>query len=364
MVTLLEVIQRTPSIVQSILDTRKEKTKDLMDYLGGKVREIDEFVFIGSGTSGTCAMSSRGAVERVSGLRSTVSFPNEFYTDRAVRNKNALYIFTSQSGNSILTRECMRKMTAEGYLTVGITEGPTTDIAKEAGVHVDMGCGFEEYGFRTIGYCASILTHIVIAMEIALAAGRLSQEDYDRYLADAYRVPESHQAVSSKTLAWFEKNKERLMDSTSYFFYGAGPLWGVALEGALKMLEITGRVAVGYELEEGLHGPTMAFNDKTCVISLNGGDAGSEKAVGLGKMCKNNTGKGFIMGAEGVDETDLVFDIAGGEFRALEFAPAVEILAYEIAINSGIDLMKPSTPPKESYFETHDFSNDPAKAGE
>lgn len=174
-VTVLDCIERVQPIVQNMLDNRKEITKDLLQYLGKRVGELDEIVLIGSGTSNTSAWTSRLAMEKMGKAPHHYDFAERFMYDRKRFNQNALYIFTSQSGNSILTRECMRNLKKAGYLTCGITEASTTDIGKEAGVHVDMSCGKEEYGCRTIGYCASVLTHMLIALEIGLASGRLPQ---------------------------------------------------------------------------------------------------------------------------------------------------------------------------------------------
>ncbi len=353
-VTVLDCIERVQPIIKNMLDKRKEITKSLIDYLGGRVKEIDEIVFIGSGTSNTSAWTSRLAVEKMAKLRATTIVPNEFIYDRKRYNKNALYVFTSQSGNSILTRECMRNLKKDGYLTCGITEAASTDIGKEAGVHVDMSCGKEEYGCRTIGYCTSVLTHMLLALEIGLASGRLSQTEYDPYIADAYKVPDSHKAICEKTLAWYAANEKSLVDADCYVLYGAASLWGVALEGALKIMEMAKRIAIGYELEDGLHGPTMAFNEKTCVIALDGGDYGSEKALGCGEMAKSESGKGFVIGGKGFDSTDLAFDVVSNDFRALEFAPAVQILAYKLSQSVGVDLTAPLTPPKKEYFALHD----------
>lgn len=355
MVTLLEVIRRTAPIVDDILDNRKEHTKALMEYIAPKLGDINEIVFVGSGTSSTCAMTSKGFVERASGVKASVYMPNEFYNDRTAYNPNALYIFTSQSGNSIIARDCQRKMKDLGYLTVGITESPNTTIALEAGCHVIMGCGFEEYGCRTIGYCSSILTHMIIAMEIGLAKGHLSQEQYDAYIAEARKVPASHAKICDQTLAWFEKNKKTIMDCTHYVYFGAASLWGVALEGALKNLEISLRMSSGYEMEEGLHGPTMGFHEDTCVLILNGSDEDSKKALGLAEMCHDRDVKAFVIGSDVFDDNDLKIDVCGGAFKALEFAPTVEIFAYLIACEEGIDLTKPMEMPKKVYFETHDF---------
>lgn len=353
-VTVLDCIQRVPSIVEGILTNRKKNIQPFIDFLGERADEINELIFVGSGTSSTCAMTSKGFVERVTKLRTSVIVPEEFYYDRTAFNKNALYIFTSQSGNSILTWECLKKMKADGYMTVAITEKDSTPMAKDADAHIDMGCGYEEYGFRTIGYCASILTHMMLALELGLHNKTITQAEYDAYITDAEKIPASHKSICEKTLTWFEKNKEQILDATSYIIYGAGSLWGVALEGALKTLEMARRIAIGYELEEGLHGPVLAFNNKTCIISLNAGGYASEKSLALGKMTKNEFGNGFVFGEEVVDEKDLQFPVVTGEFKALEFAPTVEIFAYCLTLAIGIDLTVPIKMPEEGYYEIHD----------
>lgn len=354
MVTVLDCIQRIPSILENILKNRKENTKDLLAYLGDRLPEIDELVFIGSGTSNTCAWTSRNAVARMAKMRVTTILPNEFLNERTTFNKNALYLFTSQSGNSILTRQCMRDLKEAGCLTCGITEAPTTDIAKEAGVHVDMGCGKEEWGCRTIGYCSSVLTHMVIGLEIGLASGRLSQEEYDAYIADAEKVPASNKSVCEKAIAWFDQNEKKFVDADTYIIYGAGSLWGVALEGALKIEEMAARIAVGFELEDGLHGPTVAFNNRTCILALNGCEPGSKLANGCARMAKDMYGNGTMIGGEGVDDSDLTFDIVSNDFRALEVAPAMQVFAYKLALAVGVDFFKPLVFPDKSYFALHD----------
>lgn len=354
MVTMLDCIRRVSPITEKIVNNRKATINPLLEMLGGRVKEINEIVFVGSGTSSTCAMTSKGFVERASGLKTTVSVPNEFCYDKYAYNTKALYIFTSQSGTSIITRECLRKAKALGCPTVAVTEAPTTPIAKEADVHVDMGCGNEEYGMRTIGYCSSVLTHMLIAMELGLARGALTQGEYDAYIAEALRVPASHKAICDQTIAWFDNNKLQLMQTSTFTIYGADSLWGVALEGALKILETARKISIGYELEEGLHGPTMAYDRHNCVIVLNDGGREDKKSLALGRFAKAEVGNGFVVGSSVLDDTDLKLDIQGGAFRAIEFAPVVEIIAYRMAVDFGYDLTKPMEFKEVKYFQTHD----------
>ena len=96
-VTVLDCIERVQPIVQNMLDNRKEITKDLLQYLGKRVGELDEIVLIGSGTSNTSAWTSRLAMEKMAKLRITTILPNEFMYDRKRFNQNALPVFSASS---------------------------------------------------------------------------------------------------------------------------------------------------------------------------------------------------------------------------------------------------------------------------
>lgn len=357
MVTLLDCIYRVPSVIDDIVDHRKEYTKPLLDYLHDRVHTLNEIMLIGSGTSNTCAVTSHAVVEEFSGLSTTAILPNEFLAKHAY-NPNALYIFTSQSGTSTLTQEAQKKMKALGYATVAITEADTTPLAKESGCHVYMGCGKEEYGQRTIGYCSSILTQMMIGLEIGFARGYVSQEQYDNYIAEAKRVPASHKEITDASVAWFDANKDALMDVDSYVLYGPNTLWGVAMEGSLKILEIAKRfMAVGYEMDDGLHGPTMGFTNRHCIIILNDGGKDDHLAQGIAKYVKNEIGHAFMIGANTIDDTDLPFTYQGGHFKCLEYAPVVEVLAYRLAVDYGIEILpwdQQGPLPESKYFNTHD----------
>ncbi|MEF9968727.1 MAG: sugar isomerase, partial [Longicatena sp.] len=189
-------------------------------------------------------------------------------------------------------------------------------------------CDHEEFGQRTIGYCSSILTQMIVGLEIGLKLGNLKIEKYDALIMQALKVPASHKIICEKTMTWFDNNKWKLMNKDGFAFYGSGNLWGVAQEGALKALEIAKRfLCVGYEMDDGMHGPTMGFTNRHGIIILNDG-RNQNIANGLAKYIKAEVSDAFIIGKNTIDESDLAFEPVGGPFACLEYAPVVEILAY------------------------------------
>lgn len=356
MLTLMDMIYRVPSVIEDILKHHKEYTKPMILYLGDGIKNINEIVFIGSGTSNTSAMTSREIVEKVSGLSTNAVLPNVFLS-KTTYNPHALYVFTSQSGTSTLTQKAQKEMKERGYATIAVTEADTTPLAKESGAHVYMGCGTEEFGQRTIGYCSSILTHIMIGLEIGLVRGYLTESDYQSYLEDATKVPASHKEICEKTIEWYKHNKWKLMNVENYAIYGAGPLWGVAAEGALKILEVAKRyLCVGYEMDDGMHGPTMGFTRKTAIVILNDG-RNVRIANGLAKYIKEEVGDCFVIGNHTIDERDLPFQTVSTWFYCLEYAPVLEILAHYLAKDYGIvtkEFKEQEPLPETKYFNTHD----------
>lgn len=351
---LLDCINRVPKVINDILDQREKLMKPLQDGLN--VTSLNEIILCGSGTSNTCSMTSHEFVEQASGLSTQVILPNEFLS-KHVYNPNALYIFTSQSGTSTLTQQAMAKVKEMGYAVLAITENETSPLAVATGLHVLLMSDHEEFGQRTIGYCASILTQMLIGMEIGMLRGTLDELQAAEYIAYARKVPESHREISKHTMEWFDRNKWKLMNKDSYAFYGAGPLWGVAFEGALKTLEIAKRfLCVGYEMDDGMHGPTMGFTNRHAIVILNDG-RNEHIANGLAKYIKAEVSDAFVIGLNTIDDCDLSFTPQGGPFACLEYAPVVEILAFRLAQDYGIvtKTWEEQDPlPEAKYFNTHD----------
>lgn len=357
MTTLLDCIYRESAIIEGIVENKDINFSKFLDYVKDKTDIINEIIFIGSGTSNTSSVTACRFVEKVSNISANVMLPNEFLSKK-VYNKKGLYVFVSQSGTSSLTKKSLQKVKDLGLFTVAITEAEDTPLAMEADVHINMGSGYEEYGMRTIGYCASTFTLMVMGILMGKASGDLSETQVKEYMDEALLVTKKHKRHCDDILKWFDNNKARLMDADAFAFYGNESLWGVAKEGALKVLEIARRfMCVGYEMDDGLHGPTMGFTNRHVIIILNDGGKDEYMATSFARYIKNEVGQAYIIGKNAIDEYDFGFEPISDNFKFLEFAPVVQILAYRLAVDYGIVLkdMKSMIPmPESKYFNTHD----------
>jgi glucosamine 6-phosphate synthetase-like amidotransferase/phosphosugar isomerase protein len=217
-----------------------------------------------------------------------------------------------------------------------------------------MRCGHEEYPMRTIGYSATVLTLMLFAAEIGLRRGYINESERNHYYQDAKKAAANVRPVIDKTMAWLDRNRRNMLRCDGIFIYGSGALYGVALEGAVKIWETPQIISVGYELEEGIHGPNYGFNHRHCVVVLNDGGMDNPKAVSLARYMKIEKDNGYIVGKSPVNDTDLAFEPQGGDFCCLEFAAAVQVMAYRLAEEQGRDLFAPhDNSVMEGYFKSH-----------
>lgn len=355
MVTMLDCIRRTPERGKIILDKAVENT-DVLKQLVGDFSEIKEIVLIGSGSSFNAIVTETGFIEKVTGIQTHAYLPNDF-AKKAVYEPKGLYVFVSQSGTSTLVKEQIIKMNECGACTVAVTDDATSPIAVTAKVHVPLEAGNEEFGYRTVGFSTTLLTLKVIALRIALEKKLITEEQFKVCLDDGRKALAHHNQVVEDGLKWFERNAEILKPLRSLMYYGGGELHGIAIEGALKLME-TPKVylAQGFEAEDGIHGPCYAFRKGDAIIFLNDGTNDYEYAESMVRFSKNELGAGYMFGPKPVDENDLVIEPVSENFREVEFAPAVQLIAYEMAIINGIEVLDMSrrTPHVSTkYFQTH-----------
>lgn len=353
MITLLETIEQIPGITQSVIQNRKATFRAVLEAVENRKAPITQIVLLGSGTSNTSGFTARYFAEKASGLPVRAVIPNDFFY-AAVHDPDALYVVISQTGTSIKTKECLELVKSFGGLAAVMSESAETPIAKEADVYIDMGCGYEEHKTRTIGYSATVLTIMLLGMELGLQRGHLTQEEYDGYLSEAQKLPAAIRTVIGDAMTWMDRSKWEMLHSDLLFFTGINALWGVAQEAACKVWELPKLATMGVDLDESMHGPNFGFNARHCVIVLDDGVVDSDKCASMVRYMKNEFKNGFMIGPNPVGAGDLKLLPQSGPFSCLEFAAAVQILAYRLAEDCGRDLQAPhDNSVMNSYFISH-----------
>ena len=354
MIKLIDCINRMPNCLKSIIENYDKLFQQFGEYI--KDKKIDKIVLVGSGTSNTTSMTSKAFMEKVSKVEVINYFPNDFL-NKEVFDLNALYLFVSQSGTSTLTNDALDKANNLGLFNVALCDDPNSRMVKNAKCYVNLMCDNEEYGMRTIGYVCTVLVEMLLAVKCAALTNKISSEDERRYLEDALKAANNMDTMIIEAQKWCDKHIDSLVDKKCLTIYGGGPLYGVALEGALKILEIARHIfAVGYEIDDGCHGPTMGYTKDYGVLVMDHDDNNSTTANNLARFAKGELGKGVLVGSNTIEEDDLYIKSKSEELYALEYIPFFQVLAYELALKYQVELlptklMKPL--PEKKYFNMH-----------
>ena len=355
MVTMLDCIRRSETVCRDILYHAKDCIEGLKEVIPD-FSGIEEIFLIGSGSSFNASNTAASFIENLCGIQVCPLLPNQF-AQKKILNDKALYIFVSQSGTSSLVKKQILKVKEIGCVSVAVTDDENSPIAKEADINLSIHVGGEEFGFRTVGFCATVLTLQMIGLRIALESGKISEEEFSEYISDGIKATGNIPKVIEDSLEWFDKNKDDLKTLRSLMYYGGGELFGIAVEGALKLMETPKLyLSFGYEAEDGIHGPCYAFNKDDAIIFLNDGENDVEYASSMVRFSKQELGRGYMFGPLVQDEKDLKIVPCSRHFRALEFAPSVQAVAYQMAIYNGVEVLPLTlrTPHASTkYFQTH-----------
>ena len=352
MVTMLECIRRVPERLEAIRIDRAQTMQGLLDVYPAD--SFERIIIIGSGTSFTSSSTAQYKMEAYSGMPVQVMLPNDFLRARTYRDKKALHLFISQTGTSSALLEALDLCAQHGLMSAVMSEKPDTPAAKKAGAFVCMGCGPEEYGIRTIGFSTTVCSLMLLGAAIGLANGTLTAEDNAKLDEQLKAAIQSIPDVVDRTLSWMDTSRRKIMRSRFIAFTGVGPLYGVAMEGAVKVWEGPQFPAAGYELDEGMHGPNYGYNQDDALILLNDGAPGTKKGIALARYMKNEMHNGYIFGLGALDALDLSFTPMGGDFCCLEFAAAVQTFMYRLATDGGRDFrIIDKHEVMYSYFNSH-----------
>lgn len=358
MVTILDVIKRSKEKMNLIIDSRDSIFNDVIKLINSG--QYENICFIGSGSSYSSILSSYLFVEKVSGLNTQVMLPNLFI-NKEVYPSNTLYVFVSQTGTSKLMIKAADKLNKLGLKTVALSSDKDSLLVSRCSCFIELCIGYEEYSYATLGFTCSMLTEMLLGLEIGLIRNNISKEEYDLYIEEIKKTPNTNFNNIDKTIIWFNKLKDKLVKYQNFVLYGGSSLWGIASEGALKIMEITKiYVSIGYEMDDGMHGPNYCLDKRTAVLALNDGKE-NKNATDLMNLMKKEYGSGYMIGKNQIDDNDLELNIQSMHFTNLEMISFVQTLAYLLAKENNVDIFMKNDPRINStkgkgYFNMHEVN--------
>ena len=308
--------------------------------------QAKRIVIVACGTSWHAGLVAEYMIETLCRIPVEVEYASEFRYRNPVIGPGDIIIAISQSGETADTLVAIERAKEQGAFIFGVVNAVGSSIARlsHAGAYTHAG---PEIGVAsTKAFTAQLTVLAMMAMKIGKAKGTLATAEYDRLLAELALIPEKVKT----TLATHEKIKEvakQYADARDFLFLGRGYNFPVALEGALKLKEISYIHAEGYPAAEMKHGPIALVDENLPVLFIATKDAYYEKIVSNIQEIKARKGMVIAVISEG---DTLIRDMADHVMVVPEvdelLAPLLsvlptQLLSYYIGVLRGLDVDKP-----------------------
>lgn len=272
--------------VHSIRDTIRGRVNNELEeiFLGGIADKIPQLVnanriqIIGCGTSWHAGLVGEYILEEFTRIPVEVEYASEFRYRNPILSDKDIVIAISQSGETADTRAAIKLAKEKGATVLGICNVVGSSISRETDAGVYTHAGPEIGVASTKAFTAQIAVLTMIALLVGMRKGTLSREKYKEYIRELDRLPEKVQQILDKDKE-IEHLAEVLKDSTNAIYLGRGCQYPVALEGALKLKEISYIHAEGYPAAEMKHGPIALIDETMPVFVIATKDTYYEKIV-------------------------------------------------------------------------------------
>jgi len=306
------------------------------------------------GTSWHAALTGKYMIERLARLPVDVDYASEYRYRNPIPDRNALGLLITQSGETADTLAAQREMKTLGSKTVAICNVVGAMVAREAHGSIYTHAGPEIGVASTKAFTAQLTALFLLALKLGQLRGRLDKERSVAYMEELGRVPAKIEEVLRSTSAQCEQLAKDFANSRDFLYLGRGIHFPIALEGALKLKEISYIHAEGYPAGEMKHGPNALIDETLPVVVLATRDESDpasklryEKTLSNIQEVTARSGRVIAVATESDSTiTGLVEHVIHIPHAPELLSPLIEIvplqlLAYYIAVRRGCDVDQP-----------------------
>jgi glucosamine--fructose-6-phosphate aminotransferase (isomerizing) len=311
-----------------------------------KLLNARRIIIIGCGTSWHAALVGEYLIEEYARIPVEVEYASEFRYRNPILNNEDVVVAISQSGETADTLAALRMAKEKGATILGICNVVGSSISRETDGGVYTHAGVEIGVASTKAFTAQVTVLTLLALKLAKEKGQISNELYLQLIAELVDIPEKLKTILVKH-PHIKNIAAKYTDSINALYLGRGYLFPVALEGALKLKEISYIHAEGYAAGEMKHGPIALVDDNLPVIVVAAKDHYYEKIVSNIQEVKARKGNIIAVVTEG---DDVLKTMVNDVLEIPKSHPAVspllaiiplQLFSYYIAVMRGCDVDQP-----------------------
>ena len=308
---------------------------------------IERLTMVACGTAFYAALTAKYWFEKIARVPVEVDVASEFRYREPPVAPGTSALFVSQSGETADTLAALRYMISQNATIISVVNVPESSIARESDLVLPLHAGVEIGVASTKAFTAQLTVLALLAIKVAYAKGVISEAQYREYISDINRIPGLvSQALGIDTAV--QKVARKLATAQDVIFLGRGAMYPIAMEGALKLKEISYIHAEGYPSGELKHGPIALIDKKIPVVVLAPMDSLFEKSVSnmqevmarSGKVLLLSCQNGLNAASDGTWST-LAMPATPELIAPILYAIPAQLLAYHTAVAKGTDADQP-----------------------
>ena len=348
---MLKEINEQPETIFDCLRGRLDAEKGTITMAGvennmDKLAAAKRIIIIACGTSWHAGLVAEYIFEELCRTPVEVEYASEFRYRNPVIHPGDVIFAISQSGETADTLVAIEKAKQQGAFIFGIVNVVGSSIARTSHAGAYTHAGPEIGVASTKAFTAQLAVLTMVALKIAKQKGTIDEERYMHLLQELHDIPDKVAAVLKKAED-IRKLGEKYKDARDFLYLGRGYNFPVALEGALKLKEISYIHAEGYPAAEMKHGPIALVDDQLPVVFIATKDAYHEKVVSNMQEIKARKGRVISVITEGdefsasLSESIMPVPAADEIVAPMLSVVPLQLLAYYIGVMKGYDVDKP-----------------------
>ena len=348
---MLKEIHEQPKAIIDTLRGRLKLNKGIIKLSGidnnlNKFTSANKITIIGCGTSWHAGLVGEYIFEKISRIPVEVEYASEFRYRDPIINPNDIVIAISQSGETADTLAAMKLAKAKGAFVFGICNVVGSSITRESHSGTYTHAGPEIGVASTKAFTTQITVLYLMALKLGKAKGIISSTLFNKYLTELNLIPEKIEkslSINNK----IEEIAEQIKDSSNCLYLGRGFNFPVALEGALKLKEISYIHAEGYPAAEMKHGPIALIDENMPTVVIATSKGHYDKVVSNIREIQSRKGKIIAIISEGDKDVKEIADYYIEIPETIEsLTPLIttiplQLLSYHIAVKLGKNVDQP-----------------------
>ena len=346
---MMKEIHEQPKAVADTLNSVIREGKLDLTEIGlddERIRSISQVYIVACGSAYHVGMAAQYVIEDLAGLPVRVELASEFRYRKPLLDPDGLAVIISQSGETADSLAALRECKEKGIRTMAIVNVVGSSIAREAD-HVFYTLAGPEISVATTkAYSTQLIASYVLALQMALVRGKISEEQCESYIKELKTLPDKIGRIieDKERLQWFASKQANAKD---IFFIGRGIDYAISLEGSLKMKEISYIHSEAYAAGELKHGTISLIEDGTLVIGVLTQPELYEKTVSNMVECRSRGA--YLMGLttfgnyniEDTADFTVYIPKTDPHFATSLAVIPLQLLGYYVSVNKGLDVDKP-----------------------